>query len=167
MLKNEFILYIEALHQKRRDFIAVAKKYGADNPEDVVQDAFIKLLEWRQRNEEGKYNEGLFFFIVRNTALDEARKAKLTTELTGIEIIEAECQTHTDAEVTAIHATISSFQWFDAKLLDVYFDLSRTQPEQMTMRELSAQTGISISTIYTTIKRCKERIREAIHVARV
>ena len=77
---NEFEAYVIQLHGKRAEWLKAATKYGAKHPEDVVQDSFIKLIEWRQRNEDSKYNDGLFFFIVRNTALDESRKGTNTTE---------------------------------------------------------------------------------------
>lgn len=162
---DEFTTYINSLYIKRAEWLTVATKYGAKYPEDVLQDSFIKLIEWRQRNEESKYNEGLFFFIVRNTSLDEARKITLTTEITETEILE-EAHPQNDHEINAIHAEVAAFHWFDAKLLDVYFDLSRTQSQALTMRELAAETGISLSTIHTTIKRCKQRIKEAVHAAR-
>lgn len=163
MLKSsEFETYVCALYKKRKDWHRVAVKYGAKQPEDVLQDAFIKLLEWRTRNPESKYNDGLFFFIVRNTALDEARKTDLQSELTDNHIIEDYEQHYTDAQVEVIQGVVSSFHWFDAKLVDVYFGLSRATNGNLSMRELAKETGISTSTIYTTIKRCKQRIKEAV-----
>ena len=143
MLKRNdtFTVYIESLQHKRTEWLTVAKKYGAKHPEDVLQDSFIKLIEWRQRNEGSKYNEGLFFFIVRNTALDEARKGTLTIEIKELEIIE-EAPPQNDSEVNAIHAEVAQFHWFDAKLLDIYFNLSRTRGHALSMRELAAETGI-------------------------
>ena len=167
MQQTDFETYVCSLYKKRKEWQAAAVKYGAKQPEDVIQDSFIKLLEWHNRNPESKYNEGLFFFIVRNTALDEARKHDLTNELSDNHIIEEYEQHYSDTQIEQIKEVVSGFHWFDAKLVDIYFGLSRATDGNISMRELSKETGISTNTIYTTIKRCKQRIKEAIDAVRV
>lgn len=156
------------LHKKHASWVTVAIKYGAqDMAEDVVQDSYIKLIEWSTNNKNKPITEGLFFFIVRNTALDHSRKNKPHTDLDGLQL--AEMLTHeqifTDRQIEAIHITLARFHWFDAKLLDLYFNLSRKYDQEVSMRTLSEDTGISVATIFNTIKRCKQRIKKALELA--
>jgi RNA polymerase sigma factor (sigma-70 family) len=160
---NDFIIH---LHSKQQSWRVVALKYGGgDDAEDVVQDSYIKLIEWYNRTKPETLTDGVFFFIVRNTALDIARKGKQQTsvdELSKLLIADdPESQTH-EFDICKIHEIVKGFHWFDAMLVDVYFNLSRKYSEEITMRQISDETGISLSTIFNTIKRCKERIKEAV-----
>jgi RNA polymerase sigma factor (sigma-70 family) len=163
---NELESFIIRLNSKNSSWVTVARKYGAtDEAEDVVQESYIKLIEWAKRTEPETLTDGIFFFIVRNTALDIARKGTYTTsieELTSVFVSEDSETPTFEFDINAIHESISGFHWFDAKLIDLYFNLSRTYPEEVSMRQISEETGISLSTIFNTIKRCKQRIREAV-----
>jgi RNA polymerase sigma factor (sigma-70 family) len=153
------------LYKKHHSWITVAFKYGSqDLAEDVVQDSYLKLIEWARANKDKPITDGLFFFIVRNTALDVTRKHKEFTDIDEVQL--ATLVTHenkfTDAQINAIHDELLTFHWFDAKVLDLYFNLSRDHNQEVSMRQLAEETGISVATIFNTIKRCKERIREAL-----
>jgi flagellar biosynthesis regulator FlaF len=51
---------------------------------------------------------------------------------------------------------ISSWDWYDQKLFRIYKD------ERKPMRQISDETGISLKSIFLTIKSCKERIRQSV-----
>ncbi len=51
---------------------------------------------------------------------------------------------------------ISSWDWYDQKLFRIYKD------ERKPMRQISEETGISLKSIFLTIKSCKERIRQSV-----
>ena len=64
-----------------------------------------------------------------------------------------------DAEMmleARIQAEVSTWHWFDQRIFNIY------RNDKISMRELSKQTRIGTSTIFHTIKYCKERIKENI-----
>lgn len=158
-------LFIESLYKRHNEWVRVAAKHGAgDEAEDVVQDSYIKLIEWHGKQNAPTLSEPLFFFIVRNTALDITRKRKHEQGDNNIErfALEDYEEIHNDGITDIIHEQLKLLHWFDAKIMDIYFNLSRKHSEAITMRQLSSETGISLNTIYTTIKKCKQIIQTEI-----
>jgi DNA-directed RNA polymerase specialized sigma subunit len=51
---------------------------------------------------------------------------------------------------------VASWDWYDQKLWKIYKD------EQKSMRKIAEDTGISLMSIFRTIKSCKERIRQSV-----
>jgi flagellar biosynthesis regulator FlaF len=51
---------------------------------------------------------------------------------------------------------IKGWNWYDQKLWKIYKD------ERKPMRQIADETGISLKSIFLTIKSCKERIRQSV-----
>ena len=52
-----------------------------------------------------------------------------------------------------IEAETMNWHWYDRMLFDTYLKDGRS------MRKLSEETGISVTSVFTTLRNCKERIR--------
>lgn len=50
---------------------------GWDDAADIVQEAFIRVWEWRERWDAGGSVQALLYRIVRNTALDEQKRVEV------------------------------------------------------------------------------------------
>jgi DNA-directed RNA polymerase specialized sigma subunit len=55
-----------------------------------------------------------------------------------------------------IEIEISTWDWYDQKMWKIYKD------EGKSMRKISEETGISLMSIFRTIKFCKDRIRQSV-----
>jgi predicted DNA-binding protein YlxM (UPF0122 family) len=53
-----------------------------------------------------------------------------------------------------IKQEILNWHWYDTKLFTLYLK------EDMSMRDIASETNISLTSIYNTLKNCKERLRE-------
>lgn len=158
--------YIEIVAKRHNHWIGVARFYGSKHPEDDVQDAYIKALEYVTKNgvDEGVNPDGLMFFCTRSCALaidDKMRHSYNFDDLVGEEIAgEVGYNGHIDDErYELIHKEIESWDWFDRTLFKVYFDMDRKNNGKMSMRKLASETKIALPTIFLTIKECKQRIK--------
>ena len=118
-------------------WINIAKTFGADDlAEDFVQDSYIKILD------KEKVNESLFYFVLRNTIADHFRKEK--RECYYIE--------PTQFITEEIYQHIDTWHPYDRKLYLLYIN------NGMSMRDISKEVNISLTSIYNTIKNCNKKI---------
>jgi predicted DNA-binding protein YlxM (UPF0122 family) len=58
--------------------------------------------------------------------------------------------------LTILDDEVSNWHWYDQKLFKLYKD------SDLSMREISKETNISVTSIFNTIKNCKTRINESV-----
>jgi len=127
----------------RDKWIRAAKAFGAgDMAEDFIHDTIIKLSNKEQ------VNDWMFYFALRNTVVDNIRASKKQIELIN----------HEGLDIQKIYNYIDTFNPYDRKLYNLYIDT------KLSMREISNQTGISLTSIFKTIKSCNERIKHFIEL---
>lgn len=125
-------------HQK---WIKIAKTFGAGEfSEDFVQDAYIKALK------KETVNEALFYFILRDVVVDELRKDKRTIVQVDNE------QFLTDK----LYSYIDTFHPYDRKMYLIYIET------KLSMRDIANQTGISLRSVFETIKSCNKKLKHYI-----
>jgi len=153
--------FLKEMASHHQEWVRIAKNYGAaDQAEDVVQDAYIKIYEWASRNNPTELSKGIMFFTVRSCTMDLIRTTQQPEELPENIIDPIDAPKYNDHHIDSLHKAIDSLHWFDAKMLDLYSNLSRKHDHDMSMRQIAKETGISLSTIFTTISKCKEKIRK-------
>ena len=122
-------------HQK---WIKIATTFGAgDYAEDLVQDTYLKCLEVE------RVNEAYFYFALRNTVVDWHRKEKKEFLYVNNEQFLNE----------QIYNYIDTWHHYDRKLYLTYIE------NKLSMRDISEQTNISLTSIFKTIKNCNEKLR--------
>ena len=129
----------------------MVKKFGEVNyAEDVVQEAYIKVY--------GKdINEAYFYYTLRSLTMDLHSKKVVKVEITqDIEYSLKEDESNELAEELAqpFIDFIDTWHWYDKMLFMTWVN------NKISMRKLSRETGIAFMSVYYTIKKCKERLKE-------
>ena len=163
--------YINLLHTRQLHWIKVASFFGSKQPQDDVQDAYIRAFEYVTKNgiKEDVDPYGLMFFCVRSTALSVGDRVASAFEYNisdGTMEVEEDSEyrkSNDDAIVSIIHEEVESWEWFERTLFTLYFNLSRKNTEKMSMRKLAKETRIALPTIFNTIKECKLKIKNRIN----
>lgn len=133
---------MDQLYKQHNKWIKIAKTFGAgDVAEDLVQDAYIVAMNWKS-----KVNESLFYFMLRNVTMDHFRKEKRV-------YIYIEPQQFLNEQ---LYSFIDTFHPYDRKLYLTYIN------EKLSMRDIAKETGISLTSIYNTIKNCNETLKKFI-----
>lgn len=169
MNKNQVIMDIARYHVEWvryviKNSLNLSQK---SNPEDFVQDAYIKLLNLDSFNPikyyqaDGKINKKYFFLTLKSLIINDYKKKKIQTVSLNPNIDQPEEQSvnnHNQMEVVfnKIEKTISNMYWYDKKMLNLYVY------HIPSIRKISTETAISSKAVFKTLKRCKLTIKKEI-----
>lgn len=156
---------LDELSKHHKEWITIVKSFGEKNDyDDLVQDMYLKLNKYTKLEnitEDGKLNKGYVWFTLRNLYY---QKQKESNKVTFIDI--DDCRSLSSDEYNQfkhiadyklnelIQQEIDSWHWSDKMLFEIYLK------EKKSMRKLEEEIGISLTTIFWTIKRCKQRLKE-------
>lgn len=128
-------------HQR---WINTVKQFGIDDyAEDIVQEAYIKCFD------KPSVNEAYFFMTLRSLSFDLLRKQK---RIKKVSIDEVEIKTEIEQQNEVLNL-VDDFHWFDKQIFYLYYD------NKMSMRKIAEETGISLKTIFNTITKCNNKIK--------
>jgi len=166
---------LELLAKRHKDWLRMAESLGAGNyAEDAVQEMYLKMHRHEQKRKALEFNDGdintlYIYFAIRSVVVDHQRKEALvhTIEpqcINGLDIediTQLDVERHSDKQKFAdlmeiLDYEIKNWHWYDQILCDLYFGTDKS------MRDIAKETGISLTSIYNTIKNGKERLREAV-----
>ena len=149
---------METIYAQHNKWVNIVKNLGGgDFSEDIVQEMYIKLMNIELKKQTA---DTFVYYILRNMTYDLHRKQSKVCkiDLEELRYLFAEGSDRKE-ELEKIHEKIEeeveSWHWYDEMLWKLYKD-------GRSMRELSNETKISLSSIFHTIKTCKERISEAV-----
>jgi DNA-directed RNA polymerase specialized sigma24 family protein len=142
---------MDHIYSRHKHWVAMVKKFGEVNyAEDVVQEAYIKVY--------GKdINEAYFYYTLRSLTMDLHSKKVVKVEVTqDIEYSLREDESNELAEELAqpFLEFIDTWHWYDKMLFMTWVN------NKISMRKLSRETGIAFMSVYYTIKKCKQRLKE-------
>jgi RNA polymerase sigma factor (sigma-70 family) len=163
--------WIEKIAENHEQYIEVVRQFGESTyAEDIVQEAYIKVMKYckeEQLIQNGEVKNAYMYFVLRNLFLDfkkhKANKNKVSADvldylgkdldntLDNLEESEALNKIFDKVKIIA-----GEWHWYDEMLFNLYKETGKS------MRTISKMTGISTSSIFTTLKHCKERIREEV-----
>ena len=162
---------IESIYKRHNDWlmqVAVNFTNSKVDAEELVQDLYVSLLEMKNINKI-KYGDtvNLFYLykMIKSRYLNNLKKAKQTTtvqieeDIFSIEVTEYDYEVDQEFEVIleqTKHLLESDIHWFDAKLLMTYLE------EDHSIASLHKATGISKSSIWTSLTKTKRYIKEVI-----
>ena len=164
ILGQQKLTMLTEIAQRHEHWITLTKQMGAKiYAEDIVQEAYIKLNTYINK---GAVNEitihGYFYFILRSVFIDVTR-AKKRQKKVSIEEIGDITDDYCTKEMEAWHEVDQKIQkemdrwnWYDKKLFQVYISTDYSQ------RQLAAETRISIGSIHHTLRRCGDRLKQAV-----
>ena len=156
---------LNILSKHHKEWLNIVRLFGNDDlAEDIVQDVYLKIHEYNYYEKiiiDGEPNRALMWILLRNTTYRANKTASNDLSIESVRDLsseEFEMLKHESIEniYDRIESEIRSWDWYDQKLWKIYKD------EQKSMRKIAEDTGISLMSIFRTIKSCKERIRQSV-----
>jgi len=134
--------------------------------EDIVQEMYIRMYKYVETPEkilyEGEQINTFYIYVtLRNMYIDYA-KVKKKIPIVYMDNFEFDRMDNDPVQgelllqdlTQNIWAEIDTWYWYDQKMLRIYLE------SNMSMRDISRETTISLRSIFNTIKNGKERIRD-------
>ncbi len=129
----------------------VTRIVGASDAEDIVQDAFVRIIE-RQDELEDQRLAGWLHRVAKNAAIDHLRRRR-SVPLDHEPIAELP---EDDADIEALARCVSQHA---ASLPEPYAEALRlTELEGLTQRAAAARIGVPLSTLKSRVQRGRARV---------
>lgn len=158
---------INILAAQHKQWVAIVEKFGEHTfSEDIVQEMYLKVIRNNHLDKcivNGKVNRSYIYMILRTLHGDFDRyKKKLIKKKMSID----ECRFLTDEESTLdeqeayenikLKINEETLNWhpFDKLTFDIYTE------RKLSIRKIAEKSNIHYMTIFTTLKRCKQKLRE-------
>ena len=163
--------WIAKVAQHHDECVSTVKGFGEDFfAEDIVQESYIKIIKYcreEQLVKDGEVRKAYMYFVLRNMFLDfkkqKNNKNKVSADVLNYlgEGISNDLEDIQKADALnkifdKVDTVVKDLHWYDELLFKLYRDTGKS------MRTLSKETGISTSSIFTTLKKCKDAIREEV-----
>lgn len=146
--------------QRHNEWVKMASYLGAETPEDVVQDMYLKLCEEPEMLQRVGYKDGVntyyIFTILRSKIVDAHRKSKRQhyDELLFDPIFPPDQSEHDYEDLmSSIKNTIDQMGSYDQMLLELHFVY------RLSMREIEKRTGIPLHSIFNRLQNAKKIIK--------
>ena len=177
---------IDLLAQKHNDWIRMAKSFKVteDQANEIVQEMYLRITDYVKDAKKIMYNDkeintfyvyitlrNIYYSNFYNTGKNiKNRKVIYFSEIIdqadsralGKYMIENPEEIYAnidrkkklDVLIDKIEEEINSWYWYDKKMTKLYMNT------KMSMRDISKETKISLSSIFNTLTNAKEKIRE-------
>ena len=159
--------WLKRVAERHNEWIKIVESFGEKNfQEDIVQQAYLIIYKYASEEkivEKGVVSRGYMFFTLRTTwlqfinAKSKIQKVEIDDEENYTQIAD---YSEMDAEIgydkfrTLIDEHIDSWRWYDKTLFKIYRDTD------MSIRKIAEETNISWVSIFNTLKKCKEELKE-------
>lgn len=149
---------LSKLYKKHSKWVNIVNKLGGgDYSEDIVQEMYLKLSKIELKEQT---IDTFVYYVLRNMTFDLHRKKSNVFKVdledcVFLEYLEDQGKEELETIYERIEDEVEDWHWYDKMLWQLY-------TEDRTMRELAKDTKISLSSIFHTIKTCKERIKLAV-----
>jgi len=141
---------IQELYSLHKHWISIVRKFGEIHyAEDIVQEAYLKALSLNK-----EVNFAYFYLILRSLTMNLHKAKVIKVEITN-ECERAEEEAIDIDEITKpILEFIKTWEDYDRIMFMIWVN------KGISMRKMSRESGIPFMSIYTTIKNCKQKIKE-------
>jgi RNA polymerase sigma factor (sigma-70 family) len=163
-MNNKFLIDLVEHHN---EWVKIVHGFGEYfYTEDIVQEMYLKLskhedIEKFYRN--GKLYKGFIWITLRNMFIDYQKTKLRLVKVSITEAIQLKDDSETIEKTRAkskieelITETVKSWHWYDQMLFNLYRDSG------LSYRQISAVTGISFKSIYSTITNCKKSLKHEV-----
>lgn len=172
---------LEELYTHHIKWINIVKKMGATdfNAEDLVMDMYIKVDE-ANRNTDIKSISVYAYFVLRNLYYDyyKSKGKRNTINIDDIQLclVDDFCMKTEEEQSNKIDVLYKAkykldwvndgTSWYNNRVVDLhygYIDNKGKLHKGISMRELSRETGITLSSIFNTIKNFRIKLKEQLN----
>ena len=159
--------WLSKVADRHTEWVRIVESFGEKNfQEDIVQQAYLIIYKYASEEKiinKGVVSRGYMFFTLRSTwlqfinAKNKIKKIEIDDEETYTQIAddsEMDEQIGYNDITTKIDNHIEGWRWYDKTLFRLYRDTD------MSIRKIAEETNISWVSIFNTLKKCKEELRE-------
>lgn len=159
-MNSSWLRYVSKYHS---EWVKIVNSFGEHlYAEDIVQEMYLKVYRYSSQEKivkDEEVNKGFIWFTLRSIYVDYCKqknrieKIRLTDEIQPKdESTDHKLELSKSIIERKITEEINSWHWYDTMLFKLYKDSG------MSMRDISAKTKISLTSIFHTIKHCKQRL---------
>ena len=160
---------LDLLASYHKEWLKMARSFGAEDfAEDVVQNMYIRLNKYVEDPERIMYKgqpNKLFVWVTLRNMVRQFQKKKDLMVYSGdmVEYDQAEQEFDmVEAQgfeklIDKVWQSMEGLHWYDKKMFEVYHTTG------MSMRDIEKETGISLYSIFDTLKKSKEYVRKEIN----
>ena len=156
--------WLKIVAKDHKEWVKLVQSFGEDFfAEDIVQESYLRLHKYcKPENiiQDGQINKGFMYFVLRNLYLlhIKSEKKNAMVSLNELAVLKDEPTNLTKEEsfsalLSKIHEEVDSWHWYDKQLFELYKNTNKS------LRQISAETNISVTSIFNTVKTCKKRIK--------
>ena len=146
-------------------FVELASVFDSEFAEDIVQEFYLLLHKYQVTEQQmftnGKLNRGYCFIIIRNIHFQiynvkkRITKCELNEEIYNmVDDFDLEKELDWNEFRTKAETEVNNWDWYDKKLFSIYRD------SNISIRGLAKETGISFVSIFHSLKKHKEKLKE-------
>lgn len=156
---------LERVAQHHEYLVELAEIFADDFAEDIVQEFYLLLHKYKVTEEQmftnGKLNRGYCFIIIRNIYFQiyNVKKRIIKLELNDevynmVDDFDLEKELDWHNFRTKAELEVNNWDWYDKKLFTIYRD------SNISIRGLAKETGISFVSIFHSLKKQKEKLKQ-------
>lgn len=156
---------LEKVSQYQNYLVELASVFDSELAEDIVQEFYLLLHKYKITEEQmftnGKLNRGYCFIIIRNIHFQiynvkkRITKCELNEEIYNmVDDFDLEKELDWNEFRTKAESEVNNWDWYDKKLFSIYRDTD------ISIRGLAKETGISFVSIFHSLKKHKEKLKE-------
>lgn len=154
---------LEQVAKKHDYWVKVVYSFGiTDYAEDIVQEMYLKLNKYiEQGSVIEKTLTTYVYCILRSLCYDLHRVQKNKEKVSIDEVIlsynrNEEKFTALEKIYDKIDKEIASWNWYDAKMFNLYVN------NDLSQRDISTKSGIKLGSVHYTLRNAGDRLREVI-----
>jgi len=159
--------WIEKVSKHHKEYIKTIHKFGEYfYAEDLVQEMYLRLITKNKEAQvivNNKVNKYYIYLTLRSLFVDFYRQKKkiikvgLENVLTLQQIDELQEHEAFYNLTQKVNEEINNWHLYDKLLFELYRDSGKS------MRDIESDTGISLRSIFCTIKHCKLKLKENVY----
>ena len=159
---------LHLLADYHKEWLKMAYKFGAgDYAEDIVQEMYIRLNRYIENPErimyKGEPNKLFVWVTLRNMVRNFQNKKDLLVYSGDMVEYDQAAEEYDMVQAEGFERLIDKIwdimedqHWYDQKMFEIYHTTN------MSMRDIEKETGISLFSIFDTLRKSKEYVREKI-----
>jgi len=158
--------WLKQVAEFHNDYLRIVRSYGEDVfAEDIVQEMYLRLEKYGDVNKilhkDGTVNKPYVYWTLRNIfkslCMERQKHQKVDLNEAKHLTVEYDYISKKEGEYlleAKLNEEMRTWHWYDEMLFKYYRD------NEWSFRKASKETRIGTKSIFTTIKYCKDRLRE-------